>query len=206
MFSADEVFAGVLSASLADRCNPVTIGSVQHLLETAERTHPDAVVAHLVPGESRSVIGELASCAPVLVVGPDDEDAMLAAVESGASGYALQGGSLEAISEAAQSVSEGRAVVPPLMLGSLLRAVVRRGRRQRAEQERLTRLTPRERQILDLVVCGKNRKEIARELIISPETARTHIQRIMGKLGLHSRAEVVAFGARGGLDMWGNEE
>jgi two-component system nitrate/nitrite response regulator NarL len=60
-------------------------------------------------------------------------------------------------------------------------------------------LTGREREILALLAGGLSQKGIAAELVISPKTVATHIQRILGKLGLHSRAEAVAVAHREGL-------
>ncbi len=57
-------------------------------------------------------------------------------------------------------------------------------------------LTPREREILDLLVAGNNQAEIAVKLVISPKTVATHIQRVLSKLDVRSRAEAVALVAR----------
>ena len=57
-------------------------------------------------------------------------------------------------------------------------------------------LTPREHEILSLLVDGLNQNEIANRLVISPKTVATHIQRILHKLGVHSRAEAISFAAR----------
>ena len=206
VFSPDALFAEVISASLADDSSPMITRDTLRLVEETQRVRPDAVVAHLSPGDSIDVIAGVSSHAPLLVVGPDDERAMLAAVESGASGYALETDPLEGIVESVRLVATGKAVVPPMMLGSLLRAVVRRRRRRQVVEDRLAGLTPREREVFELVASGRNRKQIARDLIISPETVRTHTQRLMRKLDLHSQAEVVALGAWRGLDIKEDEE
>jgi DNA-binding NarL/FixJ family response regulator len=61
------------------------------------------------------------------------------------------------------------------------------------------RLTPREQEILDLLAAGLDQREIAERLVISPKTVGTHIQRILGKLGVRSRAQAVAYAHRHGL-------
>jgi DNA-binding NarL/FixJ family response regulator len=61
------------------------------------------------------------------------------------------------------------------------------------------RLTPREQEILDLLAAGLDQRAIAESLVISPKTVATHIQRILGKLGVRSRAQAVAFAHRHGL-------
>ena len=60
-------------------------------------------------------------------------------------------------------------------------------------------LTAREREVLMLLANGMSTKQIASELVITPRTIGTHVQHILGKLGVHSRAEAVAFAHRGGL-------
>ena len=71
------------------------------------------------------------------------------------------------------------------------------GARPPAEKGRLPfELTPREYEVLGLLMQGRTQNQIAEELFISPKTAATHIQRILGKLGVKSRAQAVAFAAR----------
>jgi DNA-binding NarL/FixJ family response regulator len=63
----------------------------------------------------------------------------------------------------------------------------------------LSRLTPREREVLELLLGGLTQEQIAERLVISPKTVGTHIQNILTKLGVHSRAQAVALAHRGGL-------
>ena len=70
----------------------------------------------------------------------------------------------------------------------------------RADREALLgRLTPREREILDLVAAGRSTKEIARALDVSPRTVETHRANLMQKLGLHNTAEIVLYAVRKSL-------
>ena len=64
---------------------------------------------------------------------------------------------------------------------------------------RIERLTPREREILELLAEGMRSKQIARELVISPKTVASHIQSVLAKLGVHSRAEAIAIAYKEGL-------
>ena len=79
-----------------------------------------------------------------------------------------------------------------------IRALVSRVGRARAGAAERTEsnLTPREHEVLDLLASGLAQPEIAERLVISPKTVATHIQRILAKLGVHSRAEAVAFAHR----------
>jgi DNA-binding NarL/FixJ family response regulator len=66
-------------------------------------------------------------------------------------------------------------------------------------QKAAENLSPREREILSLLAQGKTQAQVAAVLVISPKTVSTHIQRLLGKLGVHSRAQAVAFAYRTGL-------
>lgn len=129
---------------------------------------------------------------PLVVLGPDDERAMLAAVEDGAMGYVLSTSTTEEIEYALETVANGVAVVPPMMLGSLLRHAVSRRKAVDDVMRQLAVLTVREREVVEQLSLGKQRRDIARHLFISPETVRTHIQRAMSKLEVHSQTELMA--------------
>lgn len=183
----EPTFAGALSAFL----------SAQPSIEVVD---PNEAVVVIIgrPADAEPLFVER-SVASILVVGPDDPQAMIAALEAGALGYLPDGSHLDQIASAVHSVSDGEAVVPPLMLGSLLRHVVHRRRAERAEIERLEQLTDREREVFDLLATGLDRSAIAERLFISVGTVRSHLQRVFRKLDVHSHAEAVAFAARCGI-------
>jgi DNA-binding NarL/FixJ family response regulator len=79
------------------------------------------------------------------------------------------------------------------MLGGLLSRLISHRQELDVARERLARLTHRERQVLALLAEGADNDAIARTLVISPQTARTHIQNILTKLDVHSRLEATAF-------------
>jgi DNA-binding NarL/FixJ family response regulator len=126
-------------------------------------------------------------------------DVLLHAIEAGAAGYVTGHGGLAGIAEAIHTVARGDSVVPPFMLGPLLRRLIQRQREAASAMERLVVLTPREREVLTLLAEGRDAAAIASMLFISPETARTHLQRILRKLGVHSRREAVDLIAKTGL-------
>ncbi|WP_344555067.1 response regulator transcription factor, partial [Streptomyces atrovirens] len=73
-------------------------------------------------------------------------------------------------------------------------------RRHRTESERLVEsLTPREREVLRCMVAGLGRKAVAERLFLSPHTVRTHMQNVLGKLGVHSTLAAVALARRAGV-------
>jgi DNA-binding NarL/FixJ family response regulator len=91
-----------------------------------------------------------------------------------------------------RAVRRGETIVPSTMLGNLLTRLMRRRQEQDEAYRHISRLTPREREVLRLLVEGRGTEAIAMTLVISPQTARTHIQNILAKLGVHSRLEAAA--------------
>jgi DNA-binding NarL/FixJ family response regulator len=142
--------------------------------------------------------------AGVLAVGPDDMDLMVELLEAGALGYLLDDSGFDEITRAVEQLLGGHAVVPPAALGTLLRRVVDRRRARSADTVALESLTPREREVFESAARGCDNDAIAATLYISAATARTHLQRVFKKLGVHSRAEAVGFAVRCGLDIEGD--
>jgi len=128
-----------------------------------------------------------------------DEEALLDAIEAGADGYSSGASGMQGLADAITAISRGESVVPPTMLGPLLRGLIERQRTAAQAAERLVSLTPREREVLALLVDGLDQRGIADVLVISPDTVRTHLQRLLRKMEVRSRAEAVALVARTGL-------
>ena len=84
-------------------------------------------------------------------------------------------------------------MIPSRMLPALLAALLERRRREREALTRISRLTAREREVLELLGSGAKNTMIAKTLMISPDTARTHVQNLLAKLGVHSRLVAAAF-------------
>jgi DNA-binding NarL/FixJ family response regulator len=135
----------------------------------------------------------------IVLDGTGDEETLLQAIESGVDGYVTGASGLEGLGEAIRAIARGESVVPPAMLGPLLRRLIERRREATRAADRLDTLTPREREVLALLVEGRDQAGIAGVLFISPETARTHVQRVLRKLGVHSRLEAVTLVAQTGL-------
>ena len=171
----------------------------------AERTSPDvAFISMDLPGcdgiRAAAMIRErLPECGVVLLARDEELQTLVAALEAGVSGFLTKDCPLSELIEAARTVARGETLIPKSMLGPLLGKLIRRRRQQDEALTTLDRLTRREREILALLAQGADNQSIAQDLVISPETARTHIQKILGKLGVHSRLEAAAFVVRNGL-------
>ena len=206
--SRDPLFGGALaSASEASFRVAALVDSLDALVAIVASRQPNAVVAidpdHFQPLQ----VMEAASSVPVLFVGRgDDSSSMIACVEAGALGYADFEAPLESLVQAISSVVNGVPVIPPLMLGSLLKHVVERQRGHRRALARLDVLSNREREVFELTARGCDRQGVADALFISPATVRTHVQNTFRKLDLHSMAELVALAAECGLELGPNHQ
>jgi DNA-binding NarL/FixJ family response regulator len=116
----------------------------------------------------------------------EDEERIFTAIKAGASGYLLKEASAGRVVGAVLEVARGGAPVSPLVAKKLLGYV-----RGDSEAEDDLTITPREREVLDLIVEGLIEDAIADRLCISPHTVRGHIKNLYEKLQVHSRAEFV---------------
>ena len=126
----------------------------------------------------------------VVVLGDDhDVDLLLAAIRAGAAGVVGKTYGASTVLRVAGAVLEGEGAVPRAMLLEVARKMVAPDR----PNSPLSRLSPRERQVLALLSRGWDNARIGRDLFISQHTVRTHIQNILEKLGMHSKLEAAAF-------------
>lgn len=135
----------------------------------------------------------------VLVLTTFDEDEhVFEAVRSGASGYLLKDVAPAELRRAVRVVAAGDALLDPAVTATVLRAVAA-SPAPRPGVDRLAGLTEREREVLQQLGRGLTNDEIARELYLSPATARTYVSRLLAKLGARDRAALVILAYETGL-------
>lgn len=139
-------------------------------------------------------LARLALRLPVLVVAPESQ--LIRSVDAGCRGFLPLSATLDQVNDAVTTILDGGAVVPPELLGTLLRHLVDRRRRVEHFSETVAGLTERESDVFELAAQGARKDQIAERLFISPATARTHLQRVYRKLGVHSQAELMALAAQ----------
>jgi DNA-binding NarL/FixJ family response regulator len=180
-------------------------GTVAEATELAHQERPDVVLMdfHLPDGTGAQVAatirGKLPDVAVVILSGDSSEEAMLAAVEAGAVGFLSKSQAAAQVATAVHRAADGEMLIPAATLAGL---VARQRQRARAESERtrlVDALTPREREILQLMAQGLDNRAVADQLVISFTTVRGHVQNILGKLGAHSKLEAVARAGEYGL-------
>jgi DNA-binding NarL/FixJ family response regulator len=122
------------------------------------------------------------------------------ALRAGASGFMLKDAPPEEIAAAVRIVASGEALLAPAVTRSVIEEFVRREPAPApAEPPALAELTPREREVLSLLARGLSNPEICERLVISEATAKTHVARILQKLGLRDRVPVVIYAYESGL-------
>jgi DNA-binding NarL/FixJ family response regulator len=130
-----------------------------------------------------------------------DEERVYAALEAGASGYLLKDSDADEVSAAVRAARRGELQLDPVVARRLTLSL-RAGQADGVNED----LTTRELEVLRLLGAGRANKEIAAELAISERTARTHVSRILAKLGVSSRTQAALWAVREGLVDGGPEE
>jgi DNA-binding NarL/FixJ family response regulator len=115
-------------------------------------------------------------------------------VNVGVVGFILKDATLERLAGTIRSVAAGASVLPPQMTGSLFSQIARDAVVGRGPASiDAVRMTPREREVVDLIAEGLSNKQIAKRLHIATHTVKSHVRNIMEKLTLHSRLQIAAY-------------
>jgi DNA-binding NarL/FixJ family response regulator len=137
---------------------------------------------------------------PVLVLTTFDDDAVLwGAIEAGAAGFVLKEASAEEIIDATRTVAGGGAWLDRAVLPRVLAAYRTTGVRRAREGSRASALSERELEVLRSMATGATNAEIARQLVVSEATVKTHVGSIFAKLGVRDRAGAIVFAYQHGI-------
>ncbi|GAA4766614.1 response regulator transcription factor [Microbacterium gilvum] len=170
---------------------------------------PDVVVMDIRMPEVDGITATSEICADsylddtrVLILTTFEEDEYLvSALRAGASGFVGKGAEPEEIVRAVRAVHAGDALLSPVATRALIDRFVAPAapRAAIAHSPRLSALTEREREVLLLVAQGHSNQDISDQLVISPHTTKTHVNRIMGKVNAHDRAQLVILAYESGV-------
>ncbi|MFF3012735.1 response regulator [Streptomyces sp. NPDC057939] len=167
---------------------------------------PDVVLMDIrMPGmggiEATSVIaGAPGSAVRVLVLTTFDLDEYVyEALRAGASGFLLKDASAEQLAEAVRVVAGGEALLSPNITKRLITEFSRLGAPRAPSKARIDALTERETEVLSLIAQGLSNAEIAEHLIVAEQTVKTHVSRVLVKLGLRDRTQAAVFAYETGL-------
>lgn len=174
----------------------------EEALELVGQINPDVIVMDLLmPGmsglEATRRLQELKFPGSILILTVHAQERYLFPVlQAGGSGYVLKSAAHDELVEAIRTVARGEVYLQPGLATNLLTSIWNRGDIKHMAPDKLTQ---REREILQSVAEGFTSSEIAENLVISPKTVETHRKRIMMKLGLRRRHELVEFALKVGL-------
>jgi len=172
-------------------------------IHSAGRLHPDVVLMDVRMPELDGIAAtrEVANdSTKVLILTTFDlDDYVYDSLAAGASGFLLKDAGPEQLTEAIRVVAAGDALLAPSVTRRLIDDVVGAGRRRLARPPELDALTPRELEVLRLVAAGLSNAEIAERLVVEETTVKTHVSRLLAKLGLRDRVQAVILAYEVGL-------
>lgn len=202
----EPIFALALRARLEaepDFVVVATVSSAREALTAVMQTRPDVALFDVSLGDAdgielqRRLLERCPWLRTLMLTGLAEPRRVLEAMRSGASGWVVKDARSEELVEAVRRVSQGECWISPRILHRILDELMRPSEEGRLGP--LAVLSDREAEVLQLLVDGQRRPDIASALCLSPNTVRTHVQNVLGKLHVHSVLEAVAVGLRFGM-------
>ena len=175
-----------------------SVGTAEVAVALAARLHPDIVLLDLeLPGmDGVAAMPRLLEAAPtarvIVFTAYDTDEQVFGAIQAGARGYLLKGADVAEIVRAIHNVHDGGSHLAPRVAARVLGAVG-------APRRSPTRLSARDREVLQLLAQGQATKQIARSLGVTERTVKFHVASIFAKLGATNRAQAVALAAQHNL-------
>ncbi len=181
-------------------------------VELASRLDPDVILMDIrmpsVDGieATRRIAAAVPDGPRVLMLTTFDLDEyVFEAFAAGASGFLLKDAPREQIIQGIRAVAAGEALAAPSVTRRLIERFVDAPRRAPTAPKQLEDLTPREREVLELIARGLSNSELAQRLYLSEKTVKTHVGRILMKLGVRDRVQAVIFAYEAGIVAAGRD-
>jgi DNA-binding NarL/FixJ family response regulator len=148
---------------------------------------------------TREVLAVSPEVKVVILTTFEQDDYIFGALSAGASGFLLKRTSPEELIAAIHAIAAGDSLLSPSVTRTVIDRMARKPPPDTASRERLDELTPREREVLELIARGLSNGEIAAAFVIEESTVKTHVKRIFMKLHLRDRVQAVIFAYENGL-------
>jgi DNA-binding NarL/FixJ family response regulator len=189
---------GAFEKLLAADCQIVgQVGDGRALVEAAERLEPDVIVLDIAMPilngleAGRQVKQKRRHIKLVFLTMNEDPDLAAEAFRAGASGYLLKRSAVSELSTAIQEVMKGRTYITPLVAGDLVESLMQPSAASPGRD-----LTPRQREVLQLLAEGRSMKAVASVLNLTPRTVAFHKYRMMEQLNVKSTAELIQYAVK----------
>ena len=169
------------------------------LLDAAQRLHPDAILVDISMPLLNGIdaVRKLRKICPesklIVVTMHSDRRYVVEAFRAGASGFILKTEPPERLVDAVRIIAAGDALLGPEITRRLIDRFIMAGPAAAQPPRVLATLTPREKEVLALIARGLSNSEIAQSIFVSEGTVKTHVARILTKLGLRDRVQAVVF-------------
>jgi DNA-binding NarL/FixJ family response regulator len=153
---------------------------------------------------TREVLAEFPGVKVVILTTFEEDDYIFGALSAGASGFLLKRTSPEELIAAIHTIHAGDSLLSPSVTSRVIERTARRPTPDASQDPRLEELTPRERDVLELIARGLSNAEIAAELVVEESTVKTHVKRVLSKLGARDRVQAVIIAYESGLAVAGS--
>ena len=185
-------------------------GDGREAVEEAVRLSPDVVLMDVrMPDlDGISATREVLATSPAVKVAVlttfEQDDYIFGALSAGASAFLLKRTKPEELIAAIHTIAAGDSLLSPSVTRKVIERVSGQFEPDPSVRERLAELTPREREVLELIGRGLSNTEIAAAFVIEQSTVKTHVRRVLQKLRLRDRAQAVIFAYESGLTKPGS--
>jgi DNA-binding NarL/FixJ family response regulator len=203
----DLMRAGLRSVLSSDETIEVVgeAGDGRAAIQRVHELSPDVVLMDIrMPNldgisATREILATRPEAKIVILTTFEEDDYIFGALSAGASGFLLKRTSPEQLIGALHAVAAGDSLLSPSVTRRVIERMARQPAPDTSSSERLDELTPRERDVLELLARGLSNNEIAADLVIEESTVKTHVKRILMKLRLRDRVQAVIFAYESGV-------
>jgi DNA-binding NarL/FixJ family response regulator len=175
-------------------------------IEQTRRLAPDVVLMDVRMPDLDGIaatreLSRVAPAARVLILTTfEQDDYIFGALRAGASGFLLKRARPEELIAAVHTIAAGDSLLSPSVTRRVIDRLAQQPTPELTDQTKLDELTPREREVLELIARGMSNREIASALVVEESTIRTHVKRILMKLDLRDRVQAVIFAYETGVN------
>ena len=205
----DDLMRAGLAELLSGEAGIEVVGEAstgREAVERARRLGPDVVLMDVrMPdldgiGATREVTRASPRARVLILTTFEQDDYVFGALRAGASGFLLKRTRPEDLIAAVHTIAAGESLLSPSVTRRVIDRAAQQPTPELADRAKLDDLTPREREVFELVARGLSNREIAAELVVEESTIRTHVKRILMKLELRDRVQIVIFAYETGVN------